>query len=107
MPAEYRQKDLFDARAFNATRLELVRNGTTTAFEKVKRKNKDGKEQETWKQVAPGAKDVDQTKVENLHCRGHPGARLSVRRRGGEGRARQAGADDDDQVERGQARGEA
>ena len=65
-PGEYRQKDLFDARAFNSTRLELVRNGVTTAFEKVKSKDKDGKEQETWKQVAPAAKDVDQTKVENL-----------------------------------------
>ena len=38
----------------------------TTAFEKAKSKDKDGKEQETWKQVAPAAKDVDQTKVENL-----------------------------------------
>jgi hypothetical protein len=65
-PGDYRQKDLFDARAFNSTRLELVRNGVTTAFEKVKSKDKDGKDQETWKQVAPAAKDADQTKVENL-----------------------------------------
>jgi Domain of unknown function (DUF4340) len=64
--ADYRQKDLFDARAFNATRLEVVRNGATSAFEKVKSKDKDGKDQETWKQVAPSAKDVDQTKLENL-----------------------------------------
>ena len=65
-PTEYRQKDLFDARAFNATRLEFVRNGVTTAFEKVKGKNKDGQEQETWKQVSPAAKDADQTKVDSL-----------------------------------------
>jgi len=65
-PAEYRQKDLFDARAFNATRIEIVRNGATTAIEKVKAKNKDGQEQETWKQVSPAAKDVDQTKADNL-----------------------------------------
>jgi hypothetical protein len=65
-PADYRQKDLFDARAFNANRLDLVRNGVTTTFEKVKSKNKEGQEQDTWKQVAPSAKDVDQTKVDNL-----------------------------------------
>jgi hypothetical protein len=65
-PGDYRQKDLFDARAFNSTHLEIVRNGVTTAFDKVKSKDKDGKDQEAWKQVAPAAKDVDQTKVENL-----------------------------------------
>jgi hypothetical protein len=64
--AEYRQKDLFDARAFNATRLELVRDGVTTAFEKTTSKNKDGQDQSTWKQVSPAARDVDQAKVENL-----------------------------------------
>ena len=64
--ADYRQKDLFDAHAFNANRLELVRSGVTTTFEKVKSKNKEGQEQETWKQVTPSAKDVDQTKVDNL-----------------------------------------
>jgi hypothetical protein len=65
-PADYRQKDLFDARAFNANRLELLRNGVTTTFEKVKSKNKEGQEQDTWKQVAPSARDVDQMKVDNL-----------------------------------------
>ena len=64
--AEYRQKDLFDGRAFNATRVDLVRNGVTTTFEKVKSKDKDGKEQDAWKQTAPAAKDVDQTKVDSL-----------------------------------------
>jgi uncharacterized protein DUF4340 len=63
---DYRQKDLFDARAFNATRLELARGGVTTVFEKTTAKNKDGQEQSTWKQVAPAAKDADQAKVENL-----------------------------------------
>jgi hypothetical protein len=64
--ADYRQKDLFDARAFNANRLDLVRNDVTTSFEKVQAKNKDGQEQDTWKQVAPAAKEVDQAKVDNL-----------------------------------------
>lgn len=63
---DYRQTDLFDARAFNATRIELVRDGVTTAFEKATTKNKDGQDQQTWRRVAPAAGDVDQAKVETL-----------------------------------------
>jgi hypothetical protein len=65
-PGEYRQKDLFEARAYNANRLDVVRNGVTTTFEKVKGKGKDGQEQDVWKQTAPAAKDVDGTEVDNL-----------------------------------------
>lgn len=65
-PAEYRQKDLFDARSFNTTRLEIVRNGQTVAFEKAKVKDKDGKEEEKWRQVAPAPRDVDAAKMESL-----------------------------------------
>jgi hypothetical protein len=64
--AEFRQKDLFDARAFNATRIEVARNGQTVAFEKSKVKNKEGQDEEKWRQVAPSAQDVDQTKLDNL-----------------------------------------
>ena len=64
--SEYRQKDLFDARSFNTTRLEIVRNGQTTVFEKTKVKDKDGKEQEKWRQTAPAARDVDGAKIEAL-----------------------------------------
>jgi hypothetical protein len=63
---DFRQKDLFDARAFNATRVEVARNGQTTAFEKTKTKNKEGQDEEKWQRVAPAAGDVDQAKVENL-----------------------------------------
>jgi hypothetical protein len=63
---DFRQKDLFDARAFNATRIEVVRNGRTVAFEKTRSKNKEGQEEEKWRQVAPTAQDADQTKIENL-----------------------------------------
>lgn len=65
-PSEYRQKDLFDARSFTTTRLEIVRNGQTTAFEKTQVKDKDGKEQEKWRQAAPAARDVDAAKIEAL-----------------------------------------
>jgi hypothetical protein len=63
---EFRQKDLFDARTFNTTRVEIARGDQTIAFEKTKSKNKDGQEEEKWRQTAPQARDVDQAKVESL-----------------------------------------
>ena len=65
-PDDFRQKDLFDARTFNATRLEIARGGQTFAFEKAKSKNKDGQEEEKWRQTSPQAREVDQAKVESL-----------------------------------------
>ncbi len=64
--SEYRLKDLFDARSFNATRAEIARNGQTFTFEKTKLKGKDGQEEEKWRQTSPASRDVDQAKVENL-----------------------------------------
>jgi hypothetical protein len=64
--ADFRQKDLFDARTFNATRLDIVRAGQTLAWEKTKTKNKEGQDEEKWRQVAPAARDVEETKVESL-----------------------------------------
>ena len=63
---EYRQKDLIDGRAFNSTRLEVTRGGQTSVFEKTKTKNKEGQDEEKWKQSAPTARDLDQTTVDNL-----------------------------------------
>jgi hypothetical protein len=54
---DLRLKDLFDARSFNTTRVEIARGGQTVAFEKDK---------DTWKQVAPAAKAVDGAKVDAL-----------------------------------------
>jgi hypothetical protein len=65
-PGDFRQKDLFDARAFNSTRIDVVRGQETLSFAKTKTKNKEGKDEEKWQQVAPAARDADQTKVENL-----------------------------------------
>jgi hypothetical protein len=58
--ADLRRKDLFDARAFTATRLELHRGQDTMTFEKSK--NKD--EKEIWKDAS--GKEVDTMKVEDL-----------------------------------------
>jgi hypothetical protein len=54
---DFRVKDLFDARAFNTTRVEVTRQGVTLAFEKDK---------DAWKQVVPAAKAADTAKVEAL-----------------------------------------
>ena len=54
---DLRLKDLFDARSFNTTRLDVTRGGQTVAFEKDK---------DTWKQVTPAAKAVDGAKVDAL-----------------------------------------
>jgi hypothetical protein len=56
---DFRVKDLFDARSFNTTRIEIVRNGQTITLEKEKDKA-------AWKQVAPSAKAADAGKVEAL-----------------------------------------
>jgi hypothetical protein len=63
---QYRQKDLFDARAFNTTRLQAARGGESLVFEKTAVKDKDGKEEQKWKQTAPAAKDVDGAKMDAL-----------------------------------------
>ena len=65
-PSEYRLKDLFDARSFTATRLEIVRNAQTSTFEKSKVKGKDGQEEDKWRQTSPTAREVDQAKVDTL-----------------------------------------
>ena len=65
-PSEYRQKDLFDARTFNSTRLEIVRAGQTHAFEKTKGKNKEGQDEEKWRQISPQTRDLDQPSFDKL-----------------------------------------
>jgi hypothetical protein len=54
---DLRLKDLFDARSFNTSRIEITRGGQKIAFEKDK---------DAWKQVTPAAKAVDGAKVDAL-----------------------------------------
>jgi hypothetical protein len=56
---DFRVKDLFDARSFNATKVEIVRNGQAIVLEKDK--GKDG-----WKQITPAPKPADAAKVDAL-----------------------------------------
>lgn len=78
---DFRDKDLFKFRSFNAERLELSRGKETWAFEKTK--GKDGAD--TWKQVGPAAKDVDAakmdavlTKTSNLRAKSFPDAKVKT-----------------------------
>jgi len=56
-PDDFRVKDLFDARSFNTTRLDITYKGQTLAFQKDK---------DTWKQVSPANKAVDAGKMDAL-----------------------------------------
>lgn len=59
---DYRRKEMFDMRAFTATRLEITRNGKTAAFDKVKGTGENP--QDSWKRVSPAGADPDKDKFQ-------------------------------------------
>jgi len=59
----YRRKDLFEFRPFNATHIELTRNGETIVLDRVKGQND---KPDTWKRVSPNPGDVDKEKMDGL-----------------------------------------
>ena len=61
---DFRRKDAFEFRAFNATRAEFTRGAQTVAFERVKAQGENATD--SWKRVAPAAADADKSKVEAL-----------------------------------------
>lgn len=61
---DYRRKELFDFRAFNATRVEVTREGKTLTLERVKAQ-KEG-EADGWKRLTPTAGDAEREKVESF-----------------------------------------
>ena len=61
---DYRRKDIFEFRPFNANRVELTRNGQTAVFEKVKGQGDNA--QDKWRRVSPTAGDLDKEKVDGL-----------------------------------------
>jgi hypothetical protein len=61
---DYRRKDVFEFRAYNANRLEIVRNGQTVVFEKVKGQGNNAADK--WRRVSPSAGDVDKDKMDGL-----------------------------------------
>jgi hypothetical protein len=62
-PADFRTKDLFAFRAFTGTRLDIVRGGTTAAFERKKGPEADAVEK--WVAVPP-TKAADEATIEDL-----------------------------------------
>jgi len=64
---EYRRKDLFEFRVYNATRVEITRNDQTTVFERVKGQGENA--QDKWRRVSPNAADADKDKVEGMLSR--------------------------------------
>ena len=64
---EYRRKDVFEFRAYNANRLEFTRNGQTVAFEKDKAQG--NAVSDKWRRVSPNPADADKDKIESLLSR--------------------------------------
>ncbi len=61
---DFRRKELFDMRAFTATRIEITRDGKTTAFDKVKGTGENA--QDTWKRVSPTPAEPDKEKFQTF-----------------------------------------
>jgi hypothetical protein len=60
---DYRKKDIFDFRSFNANRLELTRDNVTSVYEKVKGTGENAADK--WQMTAPTKKDLDTAKFES------------------------------------------
>jgi hypothetical protein len=54
-PAHYRRKDVFEFQTIDATRLEVVRDGQSTVYEKATAAGSGGK----WRKLSPSAQDKD------------------------------------------------
>jgi len=61
---DYRRKDIFEFRPFNANRVEMTRNDQTVVLERVKGKGENAAD--TWRRVSPTAADVDREKSDSL-----------------------------------------
>ena len=63
-PSEFRRKDLFAFRPFNATRVEIERDGDRWVFEKGTSETADGRQ--TWRRTAPSTEDLDTAVMDDL-----------------------------------------
>ena len=61
---EYRRKDVFEFRPFNATHIEITRNGQTITLERAKGQGENAPDK--WKRVSPSAADLDKDKSDGL-----------------------------------------
>ena len=61
---EYRDKDLFDFRAFNASWLEIEQSDTTVVFEKAGAESEES--EPSWARVSPQSGDMDRGQMDDL-----------------------------------------
>jgi Domain of unknown function (DUF4340) len=61
---DYRRKDIFEFRPFNANRIEMTRNNETVVLERVKGQGENAAD--TWRRVSPSAKDIEREKSDSL-----------------------------------------
>jgi hypothetical protein len=61
---DYRRKDLFEFRPFNATHIEMTRSGQTIVLDRVKGKGENAPD--TWHRASPSPADVDKDKMDSL-----------------------------------------
>jgi hypothetical protein len=61
---DYRRKDLFEFRAYNANRVELTRGKDVVVFERVKGQGENA--QDKWRRVSPNPADADRDKVDAM-----------------------------------------
>jgi len=60
-PAHYRRKDVFEFQTIDATRLEVVRDGRASVYEKATAPGADGK----WHELSPNTRLMEPTKMQN------------------------------------------
>ena len=63
---DLRRKDVFEFRPFNATHVEVTRNGQTHVFAKMKGSDPKVPTTEKWRQSAPKARDVELSKMDAM-----------------------------------------
>lgn len=64
---DYRRKDIFEFRSFNANRVEFTRDGQPVVFEKTKAQRENPEDK--WRRISPNAADVDKGKIDGLLAR--------------------------------------
>jgi hypothetical protein len=64
--ADFRRKDLFEFRPFNATHLEIIRGGKTFVFDRVKETDPKAAGTQKWRQTTPSARDIELSKMDSF-----------------------------------------
>lgn len=64
--SDFRRKDLFEFRPFNATHLEITRGGKVYVFDRVKETDPKAAATQKWHQSSPSARDIDLQKMDSF-----------------------------------------